>query len=333
VSEGIMVFYAFSQSILIILSAIFDKGVNVLNLNHKIEGVFLDKRFSGNVNRLFVVFLILFVFYVLSTSNITNHHSLIVLLAILIGTPFNVFIMRWNTVNKREGYLLKQCFYGELFYIAIRSFFVILLSFFLSYTGLALAVLISPILVVVFLSYRSPVTGLRVFEWNELLDSTKNKRSLSSQAYILSVLVAVKNQILGVLIPLIKPELQATFVVISRIYGVVVILTSGISARLPYSVRLFTSGKKGYLAFCCGFIFLVFVLFVLTASFWLPPALLLFSVSGSVEIYTYILVLLVGLGLLFSLVSTIFQVFGRSSYALIFEVVYVSLFFIFVYSQ
>jgi hypothetical protein len=332
VSEDIMVSYAYSQSLIVIFSAIIDKGVNVLNLNHKIKGKVLERN-CHNVNIILFVFLAVSCFYLASTYNLTSFNSIIILLSIFLVLPFNVFLMRWNTVYKREGKLFVQSLHGELYFIAVRSFTVLFLSYYMSDIGLALSIFISPVLIVAFLKYRYPIHGLKVFEPKRTLCINAKFEKSSSQAYVLSVLVSVKNQLLGVLIPLIKPEMQAVFVVISRLYGVVVTIASGVLARVPYGVRLFSNDKKENLFYYSGLILLIVFIFVFVSPIWLPYALYVFSVTGLIDIYTYALVFLVGSGLIFSLASTLFQVIGRNFYALVLELLYVFLFCIFVFIQ
>jgi hypothetical protein len=313
-----LVVFAYLQALIVIVSSLYDRGLNVSNLNVEIRGVKFISAKQNHYHKLlgFILFICLFV-YVFNSSINTSH----ILIAIVVCTPFNVFLMRWNTVLKREGKLHQQIFYGEFIPAILRlsSVFAGLIGDIISFIYfLALA----PVLSCLLCLSKVKVVNLFVFKKSRY---TKEKAH-NIEHYLLSVFAAVKNQLFGFIIPFIPMHLQASFVVISRVYGVVVILFSGVFARIPLSISLYKRKEPNnvfiyYLSVSLGLICLL-----ISSSFWLPFIGNVFEIVIKPSFSELLLLTLVMFGIFISLNSLILQALARVKLALLLEIFYMVLF-------
>ncbi len=314
-----LVIYTFTLTLLIISSSIFDRGMNIVNLDKNL----IDYKFN-NVNlpysKSIAFFLLTSVFIYTYMNRFGSIFEYILLIfSLLISLPFSTYTMRWNTIFKREGNLNCQILFGEILPLSIRGILVIILSYLLGYYGFVLAIIIASMFTALFLKYKFPVENL-YFISNFNCSNSKN----DSHIFILSLIISIKNQILGLIIPLVKSEYQPSFVVISRVYGICVILLSGIYSRIPNTLRFIHTKNGKFKTYLYSFIIVTFsFLFTISSPLWLPVAAYIFSIKTEYDLYIALLVLLVGLGLLTSFFSLILQVLSKTKLSFSIEIFYI----------
>jgi len=318
-----LVLFAYIQALIIIVTSLYDQGLNVTNLDIKIKGQqfisFKLNKIQRMISFLFFIVLIFYIFYI-NSIELSFHF----VFSMVICTQSNVYLMRWNTVLKRQGKLHTQIIFGELVPSVIRfiCIFVGLLDdnvYFIYFVAFA------PVVAALICSHRSKIENLFILK-SSVNCGTKEQNIAD---YLLSVFIALKNQMLGLIIPILPIYLQGSFVVISRVYGLTLIAISGLFARIPISIANYKKETwKNKLTFLYLLICMILVFIVSTSSIWLPIVGNLFSVDVQSTITEFLLLVLVMLGIFIGLNSLILQVLTKVKVAFLLEVSYVILFFI-----
>jgi hypothetical protein len=318
-----LVLFAYLQALIIIVSSLYDQGLNVTNLDVKIKGQlfvrFKVSKIQQLISLMFFIIIFIYIFYINSYELSFNF-----ILSMIICTPFNVYLMRWNTVLKRQGLLQKQIVFGELVPAIIRSICVLV------------GFLDNEIIFIYFVSFAPIVAALICSQKNNVDNLFILKASVSTGIkeqnvadYLLSIFISLKNQMLGLIIPILPMHLQGSFVVISRVYGLTLIATSGLFSRVPISIFKYQKGTwKNDLIFIYLLICFILISMVSTFVIWLPIVGNIFSIeilSNNTELFLLVLVMF---GIFIGLNSLILQVLAKVKFALLLEVSYVVLFFI-----
>jgi hypothetical protein len=321
--ERYIVLNAFSQSLIVVLTSTFDKGLNTHNLNANFNGLILERASTKR----FMPFIIIL------TSVITYYSWIFVewqhwsefvflMLAIFFSTFFSVYIMRWNTICRREGLIKQQIIFGEIFPILSRASFVLLCTYLFNFVGFIVGLSLSYLLAFSILKTRVKVESLVLFSTNQAVDDR-----LPTKIFALSGLIALKNQLVGFVAPILPSSIQAQFVVFSRLTGLLSIMLSGIFARVPFSIKKIIMDKnfvpfKRYTAIVLGIIIVCNVFMV----YWLELIIPLFKTDVSYSFLAQIQMLVLTLGLVVSYISMSLTSYGKGKKALISEVSYMVVF-------
>ena len=318
--ENFLVIFAYLQSLIVINSALYDRGNNVTNVNSSIEGFyFLHKKPVMMQNILAISFVSFFYIFIFSSNPVSM--SMHLLLSTVLTTPFSIYVMRWNTVLRRQGNLVTQIFFGELMPAIIRLVLVIL-SLWFDITAFIYLIALAPIFSYFVCSKSFSVKKLQLFR-----NIQEEDQSLDN--YVFSVFSAFKNQVFGLVIPFLPIYLQSTFVVISRVYGITLIGVSGVFSRIPSAIFKYRKSKTSnnviYLYMCIVFLL---ILLLSTSLYWLPIAGNVFGVYIDHSYSSLLLFFLVFFSIFISLNSLVLQVIGKVKIALLLEIIYFILFFL-----
>ncbi|WP_158652513.1 hypothetical protein [Vibrio campbellii] len=228
--DKFLVSYVVIQTLLVVFTSVIDFGQNVTNKNIEIpENTFRSQRIPIHF------FLIaLTIYFVVSFYWFSEDISYMVIFLMPISILSSTYNLRWLTVKRRSGNVFSSVLLGE-FSLSILRLTSVIIGLILGYEFFELALLIFPIVVSLFLSKLRPINKLSILS---PLDFNVESDKFDIFSYILSVFIAVKNQILSLFLPAVHDSSKSYVIMVSRIYGAIVILTSGLNARIPYSIKL-----------------------------------------------------------------------------------------------
>lgn len=321
--EKWLVLYVLTQATIITCASIGDLGSNVRNMDISIEG---GRFVNVNISSIGFIVMLLAVttIFALLNLDIKSPSSYLFLFVAIVS---QIYIMRWNTVQRREGEYLRAAIYGELLPAAIRALFVgiciylpddyYLISFLLPF----------------FIASLVLKTMYEVIDLNYIVKKNSSKFPFSYSSYSSSIVSALKNQSISFFLPLVSNDIRADVVTVSRIYGLASLGASGVISRVPYSVKQKTHGygfsfiKLIYITVCIvGLLILALPsIFSVISNFLGVP-----SNIDYLSIF-FVFSCLVICGVLQSFMTVYFQSKGMPFRALMLDIVYISLILIFMW--
>lgn len=232
--ENYLISYVVIQTLLVVFSSIADFGQNVRNQSVAIE----DNEFESKRVSFFLYFLIFLVYIFLINQFFLKNISFFVMVLMPISIIASVYNLRWLTVKRRSGEVLNSIIFGELILSVLRLCSV-LVALIMGYYWFEFALLFFPIVVSIFLINVKPVRNLKL----KIPISFKGE-PIDIVSYFLSVFIAIKNQILSLFLPFVDDSAKSFVIMVSRVYGAVLIMVSGLNSRIPYTMRLGSNNKN-----------------------------------------------------------------------------------------
>ncbi len=318
--EKYLVSYVVIQTLLIVFTSAIDFGQNVTNKSIDIESNTFQPKVTPVFLFIFVILIYFFVCFYWFSKDISKFVILLMPLSILAS----VYNLRWLTVKRRSGEVFNSVLFGE-FSLSILRLTSVIIGCLLGYFWFELALLLFPILVSILLSRLKPVKQLQL---SSPVDFRKNSEKFDVYAYILSVFIAVKNQILSLFLPGVSENSKSYVIMVSRLYGAIVIVISGLHARIPYSMKLAKVDNKWKNVKVIFSLIAVFFLFIpLLYPFYIELFSGVFNVPFPYEyaIERQFFFILIVFGIVQSAIIISLQTLNKNKIAILLDVIYLLL--------
>ena len=312
-----LVSYVVIQTLLVVFASVTDFGLNVTNKNVDIP--YNSFRTTKVPTYLFVIASLSYlgVTYFWFINDISNFAILLMPISII----SSIYNLRWLTVKRRNGEVFLSVLYGE-FSLSVLRLISVVVGLLIGYVSFEVSLLFFPILVSVYLSRFKSVDGLKLIH-PVYLSFYSEKFDIF--AYILSVFIAIKNQILSLFIPTVNESSKSYVIMVSRIYGAIVILMSGLIARVPYSIRIAKIDKDfKKLKIIISLIVFSFISISLLYPFYIGLISNIFNVGYPFDFSTerQIFFILIVFGIVQSSLIVSLQALNKNKIAILFDVIY-----------
>ncbi|MGR5510195.1 hypothetical protein ACPV4Q_04665 [Vibrio diabolicus] len=318
--EKYLVSYVVIQTLLVVFTSATDFGQNVTNKNINIQ----NNTFQPKRTPIFLLFLVAIIYFGVCFYWFSKDISYFVILLMPVSIIASVYNLRWLTVKRRSGDVFTSVLFGE-FSLSILRLTSVIIGCVLGYFWFELALLLFPILVSILLSRLKPVNKLQL---SSPIDFRHTSEKFDVFAYVLSVFIAVKNQILSLFLPGVSENSKSYVIMVSRLYGAILIVISGLHARIPYSMKLAkVDNKWKNLKVVFSLIAVSFLFIPSLYPFYIEFVSGVFNVSFPYQhaIERQVFFILILFGIIQSAIIISLQALNKNKIAILLDVVYLSL--------
>jgi len=232
----ILFIYVSINSLCIIISLIFDRGLSHLNSNTSLSsGVFFSSK-SKLHSKTFLIFLIFITILVIFYVSLFHSIAIILIFSLALALP-TLYFLRWRLVNIKDGNFVNASLYSELYPTFIKLFFIPLI--FISINIYLIFFFVAQCLLINFLHKKYPIKNIFIIVKSNSYTHIKSRPYIN---YLYALSGGVKNFGISAILFMIDPLVAASLFIVSRISQIGVVLMSGIYFRIPS--KLLLNNKK-----------------------------------------------------------------------------------------